>query len=574
MYPTDLTVLTARALADFRSQAQDAYTTLFASVTEDTVTDEQLAELRTLRDFTASVDTELASRTDRSTQFTSLPADLTVAATPVETPPAEAAPVEPVVDPAPAVVTASVTEPVIQVSISDIVAPGSTVAPSLPEQPIYATLVAAADVPNFPTGAQLTTMADVARAFVARTSGYQGMNRGGRDSAPVISSHGVAVLRREYPAELTVTDTEGDQAVLQYAIDQSRLPGRTLVASTASRRAALLESGRSLVAAVGWCAPSTTTYETCLQVTTDGLADWPEVAAPRGGIRHNTGIEWGDVYGDGTGFFNYSEAQIISGVSKGCLVINCPSFTDTRLGVTGLCLTGNILQNRAYPEYVDTFMRGAMAASAHQVNMLQIAAVVAASTAVDVTAAAPWVGDGTVMSQLFGVLDMAAYDIRYKLRLMHDAPLEVKLPFWILAQFRADWSRRNAVSTNPNLADAEVAAWFSNRNINVQFVYDWQDAFSTSGVGLGQASPLTALPTQVQFLMYPLGTWVRAVSDVITLNSIYDSTKLASNQVTQLFTEQGWAMVRMCTTSRVYTVNVCPSGETGAQRVSTNTIVC
>jgi hypothetical protein len=74
------------------------------------------------------------------------------------------------------------------------------------------------------------------------------------------------------------------------------------------------------------------------------------------------------------------------------------------------------------------------------------------------------------------------------------------------------------------------------------------------------------LPTELSFIVYPAGTWVRAVSDVITLNSVYDSTKLATNQVTHLFTETGWAMVRMCPLSRVYTITICPNGKTGLQR--------
>jgi ABC-type arginine transport system permease subunit len=102
-------------------------------------------------------------------------------------------------------------------------------------------------------------------------------------------------------------------------------------------------------------------------------------------------------------------------------------------------------------------------------------------------------------------------------------------------------------------------------------VYDWQDAFSNvSATGAGAATAITALNNSLQFLMYPAGTWVRAVSDVITLNSVYDSTKLATNQVTQLFTETGWAMIRMCPLSRVYTIGICPSGKTSAQAA----IVC
>ena len=99
-------------------------------------------------------------------------------------------------------------------------------------------------------------------------------------------------------------------------------------------------------------------------------------------------------------------------------------------------------------------------------------------------------------------------------------------------------------------------------------VHDWQDAFANCAASgsPGSDTPLGALPTSLSFLVYPAGTWVRAVSDVITLNSVYDSTLLATNQVTHLFTETGWAMVRMCPLSRVYSVSICPNGQTGLQR--------
>jgi len=192
---------------------------------------------------------------------------------------------------------------------------------------------------------------------------------------------------------------------------------------------------------------------------------------------------------------------------------------------------------------------------------------------VDLSAAAPWTGDGTVVSQIMSAVEMAIVDMKYRLRLSRSATLEVKMPFWVLAQMRADWIRRNAVD-NPSLVDSDINSWFATRGATVDFVYDWQDAFSSAGVGPGADTPITALPTSLVFLVYPSGTWVRAVSDVITLNAVYDSTKLVVNQLTQLFTETGWKMIKMCPVSRAYTVNLCPSGETGAQRTSSNTIAC
>jgi hypothetical protein len=309
-----------------------------------------------------------------------------------------------------------------------------------------------------------------------------------------------------------------------------------------------------------------------LQITTDGMLDAPEVQARRGGIRHNTGIEFDSIFGSGTGFFNLTEAQVAAGTTKTCLEIPCPDFVDTRLGVTGVCLTGNILSIRGYPEFTAAFTKGSMAASAHQVNREQIAALVTGSTAVNLTAQQPWASDGTVLSQVMGSVDMAITDIKYRLRLMQSATLEVIMPFWILAQMRADWSRRTGGCCDWNLADSEITAGFSTRGARVQYVYDWQDAFATGAAtgSPGADTPINSLPASLQFLVYPAGTWVRAVSDVITLNSVYDSTKLATNQVTHLFTETGWAMVRNCPVSRVYTVGVCPSGATSA----THSITC
>lgn len=550
--PGDLTILTVAAINALREQAAAEFTqlTTFATAHQDTLTDANLDDIEALQAFVAAVDAELSARSSRAARLT---AATTVSVEPVvETPPVETAPVT-------AAVEVASSEPVIEVRISDIA--GTITPPANAPTQVYASLVAAADVPGFSSSQILDDLDQVATAFMARTASYHAFGNGAQ------GSHGVAVLRRDYPAEMRVTGQETDQAILDAVRSEARLPGGSLLASNT------IAPGQSLTAATGWCAPSTTIYDTCLQITTDGIFDFPEVQAPRGGIRHNTGIEFDAIFGDGTGFFNLTEAQVISGTSKTCLEIPCPSFTDERLGVTGLCLTGNILQNRGYPEFVATFIRGALAASAHQVNMLQMAAVVTGSTAVDLTGVGTFAGDGTVMTQIQAAVDLAITDIKYRLRLSRSATLEVKMPFWVLAQMRADWSRRNATS-NPNLADSEISAWFATRGATVDFGYDWQDAFSSAGVGPGADTPITALPSSLVFTVWPSGTWVRAVSDVITLNSVYDSTKLVLNQVTQLFTETGWKMIRMCPVSRAYTVNICPSGESGAQRTSSNTIAC
>jgi hypothetical protein len=59
---------------------------------------------------------------------------------------------------------------------------------------------------------------------------------------------------------------------------------------------------------------------------------------------------------------------------------------------------------------------------------------------------------------------------------------------------------------------------------------------------------------------------VVARQDVIRLDTIYDSTNLATNKVTQLFLEDGFRAMRFCPVSRVYTIAICANGKTGLQR--------
>lgn len=554
--PEDLSKFSIVGLQGLIEQAANEYAATKAEFSTENITDEALEDLKALREFSkVTAPAEIAARQKRQSEFDALDVEPEPDPTPEPEP-------EPEPAPEPEAVVAATKAPRVRDVVKDV--PEATAA-QVAVRSTRSTLVAAAGVPNYNAGQQFNTLLDVAKAFEARSAGFTSMMKQGRGSE--VQQYPVAVLQRDYPQEFSVNGDESDYEKLLAAANESRLPGGSLIASVDARRKELeaTQPNRdALVAAAGWCAPSETDYDICLQITTDGLLDVPEVQARRGGIRHNTGIEFDSIFGSGTGFFNLTEAQVAAGTTKTCLEIPCPSFTDTRLGVTGLCLTGNILATRGYPEFTAAFTRGALAASAHQINREQILAMIADSTAVDLTGIAPWATDGSTVSQVLSAVELAITDIKYRLRLQQSATLEVILPFWILAQMRADWVRRTGMDNSQLcLADAEITRSFSCRGARVQFVYDWQDAFSNgAATGTGADTPVTILNKNLQFLVYPAGTWVRAVSDVITLNSVYDSTKLATNQVTHLFTETGWAMIRMCPVSRVYTVPVCPSGKT------------
>lgn len=404
--PEDLSIFTLTALEAKRVEAETEYTSIMESVTADTVTDEQIDELAALKQFYKyDLPAEKLGRTERKDKFNAL-SEPDEPATETET--------ETVTVTASANVVATVDDSnVVKVTVADIInKDGTTVVPTSRQG--YATLVAAAGVPDYEAGHKFDSMLDVAKAFIARSAGHGGAS-GPVGTGPI--HYPVAKMIRDYPDEYSVNMDDNDYAKIMAVANEKNLPGGSLIASAELRRQEIAqnEPGRdSLVAAAGWCAPSEIDYDICLQITSDGLLDAPEVQARRGGIRHNQGIDFSTIFGSGTGFFNLTEAQVAAGTTKTCLEIPCPTFIDDRLGVTGVCLTGNILSIRGYPEFTSTFVRGSMAASAHQVNREQIAAMVADSVAVTLTGSAPWATDGSVVSQVLSALETAVVDIKYR----------------------------------------------------------------------------------------------------------------------------------------------------------------
>jgi hypothetical protein len=548
----DLRRFTASAIRDLALEASAAYDELHSRLTAspELAQDEELEYLDNLNDFMLGADEELTNRQARAAKFASLPASAAGLLAEENEPAAESEPVAaPVVTvtTAPntfATGTATTIELTTLPSAADIAAASTVVVGEIMDTPTAPhaqfTLIAAPDT-GFAAGAELTDWTDVAKAFINRTASYRGSHSA--------QQHTVAMVRRDFSDEFSMLEHDSDETLkskLDHVRDEKRL------------------EGGSLLAGVGWCAPSETIYTTCNQVTISGILSIPEIGARRGGIRHNQGIEFDSIFGAGTGFNILTEAQVISDTVKTCVAIPCPSFVDDRLKVAVLCLTGDILQNRGYPEFVSEFVQGAIAVNAHNVNRQVIADIVTGSTAVHLTGE-PFLSDGSVVSNLMSAVDLAVVDIKYRLRLDPGATVEIVLPLWIKAQLRADWIRRNG-PMDPDLADSAIASMFSARGAAVSYVYDWQDSFSGVAGNPGDDTPITALPTTVSFLAFPAGTWVLARQDVIRLDSIYDSTNITTNKVTQLFMEDGFRAMRFCPLSRIYDLAICPSGATAAQR--------
>jgi hypothetical protein len=399
--------------------------------------------------------------------------------------------------------------------------------PAAPARPTRAPMqiTAAADVSGFATGSQIADMDALGRAVVARMKGFAqpaGMAGG------LMQNFAVASFYKQFDKRAVIDKGTDDMDALSFAVDQKRLPGESLVASG------------------GWCSPSETLYDFCVSATAEGLVSLPEVQANRGGVKFTTGPDFATLYSS-TGF-TQTEAQAISGTAKSCYEVVCPSFTEVRLDAIGLCIKVPILTNAAYPELVQNTISQSLLAHQHRVSAYAIGKMVTASG----SAVVPAVVGGAATNTLDG-LELVAQGLRQDYRLPFNATIEGVAPFWLKGAIRADLANRNGVDLLA-VSDSVIEGYLRERNIVLQWVYNWQ-ALAANEEGY----PVTA-----QVMLYPAGTFVKATTDVINLSAVYDAASLNVNTYTGLFMEEGIAVFKRCWASKLVTLNVCASGQTGA----------
>lgn len=408
---------------------------------------------------------------------------------------------------------------------------------------------AAADVAPFTAG-QGVDWEGIARIVDKRLEGYNhnAFAMAAKQNKVLQSRNSVAMFRRPIDPDLVINGSDPGhvEAVIARAVDESRL------------------SGGSLVAAGGWCAPSETMYDLVELESRDGLFSLPTVGMARGGIRRTLGPTFSDIYNGALGF-SYTEEQDIAGQygvdengvgndtegDKPCITIDCPDFEEFRLGVDGLCIRAGLLMSRGYPELIARVTRGTLTAHEHRMAGKRIAAVAAGSTEVTMPAS-----NGGALVPVLESFEKQLEHMKYTHRLGRGTTVEAIFPYWVRGVFRSDLARRLGVDLI-NVPNARLDAHLRELGANVQFVYNWQDI-------TGEPADFTAWPSTVKFLMYPAGTWIMGQSDILTLDTLYDSTLLGQNDYTALFTEEGWVVVKMSHDSRVVEVPLCVNGATAA----------
>ena len=572
--PTEVSIpedLTALSDADLSSLHDTALTAFQALYPEDgsAPSDDTLESLSALADGIESLKGEIGTREEAALARSNRARELAGRITPQDDAPADDAPAD---DDAPAATDETPAEqeqeqeqeqrepalsasaerlreraalarkrnarPAININLGDLRRDKETAVPETTEDPKARKVAFAAQgAAGFDVGAPVS-IRDMAHSVNSRLGGFNASSyalareRGQRQSERFT----IAKIKRTFEEAATV-NTEDPKDAMDYVTAEKNLPQGSLTASG------------------GWCAPSETTYELLDISEAENLISVPEIKINRGGIRHALGPDYRAVFED-TGFC-YTEEQDIEGNYNGsgggtkpCQTVPCPDFEDTRLGYCGVCIGAGLLQRRGYPEAIEDYIAKTLNAHAHRMSASVINSMVTESTAV----VFPGAQAGAVAPLLTSV-DLQATHYRAINRMKDDATLEVVLPTWTKALVRADLSRRLGLAEF-EVSDARINGWFSNRNIAVQYVVDWQDISTTS------ASGFTAAPSGVQFLLYAAGTFVKGVTDSITMENIYDSVLLGTNDYTALFTEDPYLVAKRLHDSRVVTVPVCPDGST------------
>ena len=575
--PENLSDLDDADLAEMRSKAVDAFQTLYAG---GEFSDEDLSTLGTLTDGIEVLSAEISSREQAASERAAKAAELAAKIgadkpapaedeeKPADEAPAEDAPAEDEAEkkdkaaaaetvegeaptkPAasPKAVTAAAPASRGPIKLSGIRRHVSAPAPAISEEtPVEDTSRArltVADVPGFAADSD-ASFEDLAVALDRRLQGFNSGAYGAaaRAGRAMSERHSLAVVRKSFDERATVGSPESADAAMAFAVNEKNLPGG------------------SLVAAGGWCAPSETVYDLLEDESRDGLISLPEINVTRGGIKFTKGPKFADLYAAPS--FNFTEEDAKAGKylpdtagsgnkvgAKPVYQVPCTDFEEVRLSAAGMHIQAGLLQQRGYPELVARTIRGALVAHEHKMSERVIAAMEAQSTAVSLDT-----GQIGALAPVLTAIELQVEHYRYAQRLSRSTTLEAVFPYWVRGAIRTDLSRREGVDLT-DVPDSRIDAWFRSRGVNPQFVYDWQAL-------TGEAGTFKVWPGSLKFLLYSAGTFVKGGQDVITLDTVYDSTLLGQNDYTALFTEEGYLVAKRGHDARVVTVPLNPNGGTG-----------
>ena len=320
----------------------------------------------------------------------------------------------------------------------------------------------------------------------------------------------------------------------------------------------------ALVAAGGWCAPSEQLYDFCDVPDPVDLISLPEITIRRGGIRWPREPDVSALLADFAFQFFFTEPELEAEDGNGnptavkeCISIPCADeFDELRLAAIGYCVEAGILQEQGWPELTEWFLRTFAGAHLRGVSWRTIRDMVNGSGTPKVVQPGT-IGVGATTNFLNG-LAINAMNIRLRKGVSRTATIEGVAPAWLPEVLRADLALREGLDTL-SVTQAQVDQWLAARGIYLQYVADWQ----SRGVGQPGHLDTQVWPDHVNVLMYPAGTWFRALQPVIELGVMYPKEQLQVNRYTRFFTEDAIAVGKRCDVSINVEIPLCVNGGIG-----------
>lgn len=394
---------------------------------------------------------------------------------------------------------------------------------SIPAQPSRGetVILAAANIPQFTTGSQLTT-SQLAEAVSNKARATKGSNE----------KYPIASIDLQIPDLYDIRDKSDFQIANE--IDEL----------------ASVPYAEALTASGGWCAPSETLYDLYENICANpALFSLPTFRANRGGVRWPVfeQIDFTD-----TVDWIWTEADDIAATgTKPCIRITCPTFQECRLDAHGVCVELGNFQDRAYPESVRWALNRVFYLHDRAESLRKLNAVIADADAA--TIAATFGAASAVVSAL--LLQVQGY--RDRNGLCQGATVEAVAPAFLKELIKADIARQDfgGVGNAGLVTDGTIRAWFAASGVSVRFIDFWQ-SLTTAAPG-----PLT-WPTSAQVLYYTPGSYVQFDGGTLDLGITRDSVLNSTNDY-NIFTEDFYCIGRRGPRGVLVTIPVCPDGVTG-----------
>ena len=531
------------------------------------LSDEDVAEATSIRDFVRAAKEENAGREaaakDREQLFADIDSELAEAVPADEPGEGEG---EPAGEPGDGEPGEGEGEPVDPAPAAEAAPAGELVTASRKAPANFTRSVAAKAAKAAPASAAPTAKQQGSRLMSATaTDGFQmGQEFSSLEEAGVLIAKKLQRLPKDAPQGTLVQNT-----ALQIALPDNEFSMTSNEFQNLDRDAyKLLKAagdetrltGKSLVAAGGWGAPSERSLDFCKLESIEGLLKLPEVSITRGGIQYTKGPVFADVLASSNGFWDMTEAVAEAGVvQKTFLRPSIPTFTEQRLDAVGIGMEAGLLLRQGWPEVIARYSE--LLLTAHQYKLAQKTLTQILAFTGAAKAAGP--GFGNAMDILHR-LELIAAGERQRTFMSPNQTLEAVIPFWVKNVIRVDLANRNGVADWKSITDAQIDAEFTARKIKVQWITAWQNiVIDASGIAL-------QYPQTVNILLYPAGTFVRGVAPVITLDTIYDSTNLKKNDYVELFVEQGTLVTNPCGTGVQISMPLIANGRRAIDNITAN----